>query len=465
MAKILLIEDNAKMQAHVASLLRDEGHDVMPLAGAEEAHTFLSRTPPRPVDLMLLDVRLGGMSGLELITRLGTKHLPPTIVISGEATISEAIEALRLGVLDFIEKPFTVDRLTISVRNCLEKLALRKQVRDLEQQLAQGQIILGESPAIAQLNDQIEKVARTEARVLITGESGTGKELVASTLHRLSRRSDGPFVRINCASFPVHLIEDELFGHVRGAFTDARQDKIGLFEEAHGGTLFLDEIGDMEFTLQSRLLRVLEDGRIRRIGDTRDRQVDVRVIAATNRNLEQILGENRFREDLFYRLSTVPLVVPALRERSTDIPLLVNYYVSHFCRLHQSRQRIIDREVFDVLTRHNWPGNVRELRNLCERLVIFGGDPITLEDLPSHIFHGTEQPQPGFLRISEIQPMPLRTFKTLCEKEYLDAILRRLNWNYVKVAESLEINRSYLHQKITALGIDRRPRHQDDPPT
>ncbi len=455
MAAIIVVEDNAKIQAHMVSLLRDEGYDVKAFGSAENALGILT-DGVTATDLLLLDIRLGGMSGIDLINRLGADLLPPTIVISGEATIAEAIDALRLGVCDFIEKPFSDERLCLSVKNSLERMALQRQIRQLQQQLRQGQMILGESRAIKTVIDQIQKVAGTNARVLITGESGTGKELVANTLHQLSRREGNPFIKINCASFPAHLIEDELFGHVKGAFTDARQSKIGLFEEADGGTLFLDEIGDMDYSLQSRLLRVLEDGFLRRLGDTKEIHVDVRIIAATNRDLEQLVKQNQFREDLFYRLSNVPIHVPSLRERREDIPLLANYYLSHFCTAHQIRQKLIDADGLTHLSRYEWPGNVRELKNLCERLVIFGGDIIMAEDLPSHIFQAGPQAECGLLRISEIHPMPLRTFKTLCEKEYLEAMLQRMTWNYMKVAECLDIHRSYLHQKITTLGIQRR---------
>jgi len=458
---ILVVEDNPKIQAYVVSLLRDEDHEVTATASAEEALAFITGTGDPPPDLILLDIRLKEMSGLDLIHQLGPEHLPPTIVVSGEATISEALESLRLGVYDFIEKPFSDERLCYSVKNCLEKVALTKQVRQLQSQLKHGQVILGESAAIINVIRQIEKVAPTNGRVLIMGESGTGKELVANSLHSLSKRNDKPFVKINCASFPVHLIEDELFGHVKGAFTDAAQNKHGLFEEANGGTLFLDEIGDMDYSLQARLLRVLEDGSIRRIGDTKDIHVDVRVIAATNQDLDERVAANRFREDLYYRLSSLPIHVPPLREHKEDIPLLASYYVSHFCNIHLIRQKSITADVLSQLNQYNWPGNIRELKNLCERLVIFGGDPVTIDNLPSHLFQSDTQNESGLLRLSAVHPMPLKTFKTLCEKEYFETILQHLNWNYVKIARHLDISRSYLHQKITSLGIQRRGREKD----
>lgn len=455
MARVMIVEDNHKIQAHLALLLRNEGHKVQGVATGEEAFQLIAGDSRETFDLLLVDIRLPGVSGLDLITSLRRHTLPPTIVISGEATITEAVEALKLGVTDFIEKPFTDERLVVSVKNCLEKASLQRQVHELERCLRPDVDFVGESQPIRSLLGQIEKLAPTNVRVLIMGESGTGKELVANSIHRMSKRADKPLVKINCASFPVHLIEDELFGHVTGAFTDARESKQGLFEEANGGTLFLDEIGDMDFALQSRFLRVLEDGRVRRIGGNRDVQVDVRVIAATNKDLQRLISENRFREDLFYRLSNVPVIVPPLRDRREDVPRLVSHFMTSFCLMHQVRRKRIEPEVHDALLRYSWPGNVRELRNLCERLVVFAGDPIVLDDLPSSLFHGGARGEGGILRISEIQPMPWKSFKAAAEKEYLEAMLMRLNWNYVKTAEALEMNRSYLHTKITTLQIQR----------
>src|SRR5689334_9151176 len=292
---ILIVEDHAKIRTNTLMQLRDEGFAAHAVASAEEAETFLAENE-QPPDLMLVDVRLEGMSGIEFLRRRSANaSMPPSIVISGEASISETVEALRLGVYDLIEKPFTRERLLQSVRNCLENSTLRRELTALQIRVHQRHAIVGRSPQIVALRERIERAAATTARVLIRGESGTGKELVANTLHRSSARRDGPFVKINCAAIPAHLIEDELFGHARGAFTDAKFAKAGLFEEAHRGTLFLDEIGDMDVTLQSRLLRVLEDGKVRRVGENHDRQIDVRVVAATNRDLEEAVAAGRFR--------------------------------------------------------------------------------------------------------------------------------------------------------------------------
>ena len=446
-----MVEDDERIAGSVMLRLRDEGYGVVPFRGAEEALSYLRDPHSVPPDMALLDVRLPGMSGIDLVRAAGD-IMPPSIIISGESTMAETVEAIRLGVHDFIDKPFTRERLLRSVRNCLDHALLRSQLRALR---AQGEEIVGRSEAIQSLRQVIEKVAPTDARVLIRGESGSGKELVASAIHRLSRRSRRTFIRINCAAIPSNLIEDELFGHARGAFTDAKTAKRGLFEEADGGTLFLDEIGDMDPSLQARLLRVLEDGRVRRIGETTDRVVNVRVIAATHRNLEALLGDGRFREDLFFRLAGVPVEVPSLRRRREDVPLLLATFLQQFCARSQRKPLSIGPAALTALVAYDWPGNVRELRNVAEQLSVFGTDPITVDQLPSPVMgHGTSES--GIVRIAETTAvMALRDFKTQCEKEYIESVLRRTQWNVSRAAQLLGIQRTYLHEKMTALGIVR----------
>jgi two-component system nitrogen regulation response regulator NtrX len=449
---ILIVEDDDKIAANVTLRLREEGYGVVAFRNAEDALAHLRDTKLVQPDMALVDVRLPGMSGIELVRILGDA-MPPSIVISGEASMAETVEAIRLGVHDFIDKPFSRERLLKSVRNCLEHAALRRQVGELR---ARGQEIVGQSAAVLALRAAIEKVAPTEARVLIRGESGTGKELVANALHHYSRRAQRPFIKLNCAAIPAHLIEDELFGHARGAFTDAKAAKRGLFEEADGGTLFLDEIGDMDPMLQSRLLRVLEDGRVRRIGETADRAVNVRVLAATHRDLRELTRDGRFREDLFFRLSTVPIDEPPLRERRSDIPLLFATFLHQSCARNQRMQLSVDPAVHEALSAYDWPGNVRELRNVAERLSVFGADPITLDQVPSSVLTRGAGAESGLVRIAETAPvMALRDFKAQCEKEYIEAVLRRTNWNVSKAAQLLDIQRTYLHEKMTALGIAR----------
>ncbi len=451
---VWMIEDNAKIGAHVGLFLTDHGHEVTVMETAEAAWERLRLEGPP--DVILVDIRLPGQSGLAWIEQLPRDLLPRVIVVSGEATVSEALTAMKAGVHDFIEKPFTDERLLYAVRNCLEKQTLRLKVADLEARLNQNKPMIGEDPTTLATLRRIEKVAPTNGRILITGESGTGKEVVAATIHRLSPRKNKPFVKINCAAIPTNLIEGELFGHVRGAFTGAVGTKIGLFEQADGGTLFLDEIGDMEYPLQARLLRVLEDGKVRRLGDREERAVDVRVLAATNKDLKAEAEQGNFREDLYYRLSSLPIHVAPLRERRGDIKLLLTYYVNQFCRQHQTGDKGLDDTLLDVLNNYPWPGNIRELRNLAEQLVVFGGNPITAADLPSHIFEKENAAPHGLLRLSEIPTMPWKKFKSQCEKEYLETVLHRANWNMKKVAQQLSINRTYLHTKVAALGIRRQ---------
>jgi len=452
MQLILVVEDDDKIAANVTLRLREEGYGVIAFRDAEDALAHLRDATRVQPDMALVDVRLPGMSGIELVRLLGDA-MPPAIVISGEASMAETVEAIRLGVHDFIDKPFSRERLMKSVRNCLESATLRRQVGELR---SRDQQIVGESDAVKTLRTAIAKVGPTEARVMIRGESGTGKELVANSIHRQSRRAGRTFIKLNCAAIPAHLIEDELFGHARGAFTDAKVAKRGLFEEADGGTLFLDEIGDMDPMLQSRLLRVLEDGRVRRIGETSDRAVNVRVLAATHRDLEELAREGKFREDLYFRLSTVPIDVPPLRERLSDIPLLFTTFLHHFCSRNQRIQLSVEPAVYAALTAYAWPGNVRELRNVAERLSVFAADPVTIDQLPSSITAAGVGLESGLVRISEAAPvMALRDFKTQCEKEYIEAVLRRTGWNVSKAALLLDIQRTYLHEKMTSLGIAR----------
>src|SRR5205814_3392827 len=443
--------------------LREEGFGVVSFRNAEDARAYLRDAKNVQPDMLLVDVRLPGMSGIDLIRELGSE-MPPAIVISGEASMAETVEAMKLGVIDFIEKPFSRERLIKSVQNALERVSLRRQLPDLR--ATRDHEILGDSAAVRALRAMIEKVAPTEARVLIRGESGTGKELVANSMHKLSRRRPKPFIKLNCAAIPQNLIEDELFGHARGAFTDAKTLKRGLFEEADGGTLFLDEIGDMDLALQARLLRVLEDGRVRRIGENTDHAVNVRVIAATHRDLQSLIPAGQFREDLFFRLSTVPIDVPPLRERREDVPLLFTAFLAQSCARNQRVSLTVDAAAMEALRAYDWPGNVRELRNIAERMSVFGTDPITIDQLPSDVLTRRASISSGVVRVAETASViPLRDFKAQCEKEYIEAVLRRTNWNVSRAAQLLDVQRTHLHQKIAALGIVRpaSARDEEDP--
>ncbi len=456
MTSVLCVEDDSRLRAMLLSDLTDGGFDAVAVATAEDAELRIGaeETP----DVLLLDVRLPGMSGIELIRRLaGRRSLPPTVVISGEATISETVEALRLGVLDFIEKPFGRERLLTSVRNAASRSALESEVRSLRVAAEARQTLLGESPAMNELRDRIARAAATDARVLVRGPSGSGTELVAAALHSQGDRRDKPLVKLNCASIAPGLVEDELFGHARGAFTGAIAAKAGLFEEADGGVLFLDEVGDMELQTQARLLRVLEDGRVRRLGETRERVIDVRVIAATNQALEELVAEGAFREDLYYRLTHLCIDVPPLSDRPGDVRLLATHFVSEFGRLHRARQRRMSEDTLCALERYGWPGNVRELRNVCERLVVFGGDPITPDQLPPAVTVGPVESAEALLRTEALaENLGLRDVRERCEREYIVRTLERVGWNVAAAARILGIGRTALHDKLALLGV-RRP--------
>ncbi len=452
MPRVIVVEDDARTRASLVAELGDQGLDVRAAGDAEEAGRILRSTRP---DLLLTDVRLPGKSGIDLVREIaGEGALPPTIVLSGEATITETVEALRLGVYDFIEKPFSRERLRTSVRNALGRAALEGEVESLRSAAGEARIV-GRSSAVERMRERIASAARTEATVLVRGESGTGKELVAAEIHRMSQRPRGPFIKVNCAALAPTLVEDELFGHVRGAFTDARTAKPGLFEEAHGGTLLLDEIGDMDQGLQARLLRVLEDGKVRRLGDSRETAVDVRVLAATHQDLESAVRERRFREDLYFRLAHLVIEVPPLRERQGDVALLAVHFVELACRQHRMRRKDLDEDALAGLERHAWPGNVRELKHSCERAVVFGGDPITLADFSL----AAGAPPPGetrsLLRLDQAPSLTLRDMRTLCEREYILHVVEREDWNLSAAARRLGLQRTYLHAKLAALGLTR----------
>ena len=451
MSKFLLVEDDPKIRANLLFLMRRQGIEMDWVEDGAKAYEMILHSSP---ELLLLDIALPGMSGLEISRKLAESgKLPPTIVISGEAGIAQAVECLQLGVYDFIEKPFSPERLIRSIENCLGHRRLLEKVGTLESKLRGEKPLLGNSPAMEELNRNFMRIAPTRGRVLIYGESGSGKELVANAIHRNSPRSGKPFIKINCAAIPANLIEDELFGHARGAFTDARNDKSGLFEDANGGTLFLDEIGDMDLSLQSRLLRVLEDGKVCRIGSRKEIQVDVRVIAATHRNLDEMVAAGQFRQDLFFRLNALPIAVPALRDRKQDLPLLTEYFVDGFCRENHMRTKKVAGEVHAYFEQLSWPGNVRELRNLCERLVILGGDPITLEHLPDREEQPAPMASPQEPYWSALMDLPLKDFRKECEKRYILRHLEQAEGNFAEAAKAMGLQRTYLYQKVQSLGI------------
>jgi DNA-binding NtrC family response regulator len=455
--RVLVVDDQPQIPRLVELLLGD-GFHITPAASAVEA---LARMEDTPYDAVLADLAMPEIDGIELIRRARRRDPDtPIVVLAGAASVETAVAAMREGAFDYLRKTASAQELRAAVERAVTHGQLQREVRRLRDEVERARgvhDIIGQSPAMRRLLSLTERIAPSEAVVLILGESGTGKELLARTIHRLSLRREQPFVAFDSSALAPSLIESELFGHAKGAFTDAKAAKPGLFEEADGGTLFLDEIGDMDLTMQSRLLRVLEDGRVRRVGETRDRQVDVRVLAATHRNLEEEVKAGRFRDDLYFRLAHLPIPVPSLRERREDISLLFNHFLEHFSRQHRTRPRQADPELLPYLERYAWPGNVRELRNLCERLVVFGADPLTPDQLPSSFFEPANAPETGLLLASTALPIvPLRDFKAQCEREYIESVLRRVRWNFTAAARVLDVQRTYLHQKVKVLGI-RRP--------
>ncbi|MCG6963746.1 MAG: sigma-54 dependent transcriptional regulator [Acidobacteria bacterium] len=451
MSRILVVEDDPTARASLQLQLEREGFEVTATASGEQALELVADHEAEPPDLMLLDIRLPGISGVDVVRELqARKLLPPTVVISGEATVAEAVEAVQSGVHDFMEKPISGERLLHTVRSTLEHSALQRQVQRLSRELHANHRILGVSPAIERLRELVARVAASEMTVTICGASGTGKELVARAIHELGPRRDRPLVAVNCAALPAHLIESELFGHVRGAFTDARTDRPGLFEGADGGTLFLDEIGEMEPALQTRLLRVLEDGKVRRVGSSHDRTVSVRVLAATNRDLERAVSEGAFRKDLYYRLASLVIEVPRLSERTEDIPLLLDHFLGRACERHCCARPKIEETAMRLLESYSWPGNVRELRNVCERLAVLGDDPVGPEQLPSQLTSMAQSgpPAPG-------SPDSLAEVRRRAEREHIERVLERTGWNVTVAARILGVNRTHLHDKIVTLSIER----------
>ena len=449
--KILIVDDEPGIRAALSQLLEYEGYAVRQVSNAVDALSEYAKFTP---DLVFMDVKMAGIDGLEALKRLREQDPRAIVVmISGHGTIQTAVEATQLGAYDFLEKPLDTDRILVTLRNALQHLDLRDENLSLKQQVQSRFEIVGGSYAIRALTDRIEKVAGTPARVLISGENGTGKELVARAIHTQSPRAKKPLVEVNCAAIPGELIESELFGHMKGSFTGAVSDRPGKFEQADGGTLFLDEIGDMSLSAQAKVLRVLQDGVVTRIGGSKPVSVDVRVLAATNKNLEEEIAAGRFREDLYYRLNVVPLNVPPLRERREDIPSLIAHFVAQLSAREGVSPRAFDQEAIDALTRMEWPGNVRELRNTVERLLILAAGPrVTVQDVERLVGRAASEPSAlgalGTIRTFE-------EFKDAAERAFLLAKLREFDWNVSETARALDMPRSNLYKKIERYALVR----------
>lgn len=449
---ILVIDDEPGVRSSLRGILEDEGYVV---DAVESGEAGVAAIEARRYDVVLLDVWLPGISGLEALERILVLDPElPVLIISGHGSIETAVKAVRAGAVDFVEKPLSLEKTLVVVRNALRQRRLESENRALRQQIEHRYAIVGESPTIRALRAEIDKAAPSNGRVLIYGENGTGKELVARNIHHLSLRSSGPFIEVNCAAIPEDLIESELFGHTRGAFTGALASRKGKFELADGGTLFLDEVGDMTLKTQAKVLRVLQEQRVEPVGGSESVPVDVRVIAATNKNLPEEIRGGRFREDLFFRLNVIPFIVPALRERREDIPLLARHFVSSISAEYGKKEKTIAAEALSALRSLPWAGNVRELRNTIERLIIMApGDVITAAQLPASPL-GSVAPASGSVAATLFDGFEsLQDAREEFERRYIWRKYQDCGGNMSRTAEALRVERSNLYRKMKAYGL------------
>jgi two-component system nitrogen regulation response regulator NtrX len=439
---VLIVDDEEGIRESLSGIFEDEGFDVFASSSGEEALRILKEQNP---DLILLDVWLPGIDGIQTLNEV-KKLKPdlPVIMISGHGNIELAVKATRMGAYDFLEKPLSLERVLLAAKRALERRTLEMENKSLKQDLIKKWRLIGDSQTMKQLREQIDLAAQSNSRVMILGESGSGKELVARLLHENSKRACNPFIEMNCAAIPQELIESELFGHEKGSFTGAFEKKKGKFELADQGTLFLDEVGDMSLSTQSKVLRVIETQEFQRVGGSRNIKVDVRIIAATNKDLREELKRGTFREDLLYRLNVIPIDVPPLRDKKEDIPALVDYFLEYFAAEYGQKPKKITTDGLKVLEAYDWPGNIRELRNVIERLVIMTpSDTIT----PKNLVMG-ESSQSDYFAFKT-----LRDARDSFEKDFIMKKLEENNWNISRTAEFLDIERSNLHRKIKAYDI------------
>ena len=454
-ATILIVDDEESILKALGGILEDEGYKTLCAGDGIEALEVAQRETP---DLAMLDIWMPRMEGLETLQRL--KELYPGLVVimmSGHGTIETAVKSTKMGAYDFIEKPLSLEKVIVTVNNALGMNRLRQENASLRGLVLQDHEMIGGSQPMNRLQEQIRLVAPSNASVLVTGENGTGKELVARSIHYYSPRREKPFVEINCAAIPEELIESELFGHEKGAFTGALAQKKGKFDLADSGTIFLDEIGDMSLKTQAKVLRILQERKFERVGGTRTIEVDVRVIAATNKVLEDEIRGGSFREDLFYRLNVVPFQIPPLRERKEDIPVLVEHFLDLFCRREGRDIKVMAPEALAMMKSYDWPGNVRELKNIIERLVIMTpGRTITDADMPGYLA-GKDAREEGGARLDSFRDVnSLREAREEFEKEFIIQKLEENDWNISRTAEAIELERSNLHRKIKSYGINLR---------
>ena len=461
--KVLVIDDESAIRDSLKMILEYEDYQFVGAAGGQDGLAAVQRERP---DIVLLDIKMPGMDGLEVLKQLhALDETLPVVMISGHGTTSTAVEAVRSGAVDFLDKPLSSERVIVTLQNVLRQSELRTENRDLKIAMESKYEIVGQSPALRTVLESVTRAAPTNATVLLLGESGVGKELVARTIHRNSPRAGQRFVQVNCAAIPEELIESELFGHEKGSFTGATEKQVGKFEQADRGTIFLDEVGDMSQKTQAKVLRVLQEQEVERLGSARTIKVDVRVIAATNKNLEEAIERGEFREDLFFRLNVIPIVVPPLRERREDIPRLVQHFAKRTAEEHNLKPKKFDQSAMDALSRYRWRGNIRELRNTVERLLIMTpSEFVRVDDLPAEI-RSNDSPRPPVSTSEPDAPMKtgesaapggagtLREFKDAAERAYLVQKLRENNWNISRTAELIDTPRSNLYKKLEQYGI------------
>lgn len=443
--KILIVDDEVNIGASLRMVLEGAGYNVLLCHSAAEFHAQISNVR---ADAYMLDVRLPDGNGIDLLHALRQKdNQAPIIMISGHGTISDAVAATRAGAFDFLEKPLSRDRLLLVLKNALEQAALQQENARLRELVGETPQMIGNSAAFQRVVEEANRVARSDARVLLSGESGTGKELMAAHLHRMSPFAAAPFVKVNCAAIPVELLESELFGHEKGAFTGATSCRRGKFELADNGSIFLDEVGDLHETSQAKLLRVLQEGEFQRVGGSEILRVNVRVICASNRDLAALVEQKKFREDLYYRLSVVPIRMPPLRERSEDIRQLAEYFLEDFCRRNNFKPKKIEDDVWAILRPYQWPGNIRELRNVIERTAIMtSSECITIESVPLEIRIPLETPANSTLEETRAN----------AERNRIRQALEEAGWNVSAAARALGIERTHLHKRIRTLGLTKQ---------
>lgn len=459
MPKILIVDDEKSIRSTLKEILEYEKYEVKEAADGAEGLAMIKK---EDFDLVMCDIKMPNMDGMEVLSAANEiKPELPFIMISGHGTIDTAVEATKKGAYDFLQKPPDLNRLLITVRNALEKKELVTETKILKRKANKTRDIIGNTTPIIRIKDTIEKVAPTEARVLITGENGSGKELVARWIHEKSNRANGPLIEVNCAAIPSELIESELFGHEKGSFTSAIKQRIGKFEQANGGTLFLDEIGDMSMSAQSKVLRALQENKITRVGGEKEISVDVRIIAATNKDLFKEIEQNNFRMDLYHRLSVIIIHVPSLNERRDDIPEIAQSFLEEICVEYGMPLKKFEASALEALKQINWTGNIRELHNMIERLIILSDKTITRDDVflnanrsSNHINESTilsiTQTSTDFSKYKSFQE-----FKDETEKEYILSKLEKNGWNVSKTADEMEIQRSHLYNKIEKYGLKR----------